>query len=240
VSKLVSWLKGLNITEWMKSRIKISEKNVKRLNALQKKIWDKWGKSKRLERLANWINQKTDNRFELTPEVLLAIPSLMCYFRMMIVSFYLLGWMIGAGRLFYLFVYLGLMFLDIFDGAIARQTGTTSTFGAYIDPYSDKICHTSAAIAAAGLGLIPWLVVVILTVKEIILVRLSSHYGKEGGGSKWFGKLGTGVEVALLSASFAFPLWLPVGVFYSLGVLHWLILASYLIPEYIHRKRERA
>jgi len=118
------------------------------------------------------------------------------------------------------------MSLDLFDGPIARQTETTSLLGQLLDPLSDKVCHLSIAIAVAGLSLAPWWIFEILLIKEITLIVVSLRCQKEGG-SKWFGKIGTVMEMVIFSSIFFF--FLPNWIFVALGISQWLVLFMYIL-----------
>lgn len=220
--------KGLveDLTDKFKGLIKLPFEVVFMLVLWQARIWNRWEERGGLIKFCNWINWLTKNNFDINPKVLLSIPNLLSLFRLTIIPFYLFGYLIGASKWFYLLVYLTLMTLDLFDGPIARQTNTTSSLGEAIDPLGDKVCHTSMAFVVVLFGFAPWWLFVILFVKEIILTGISCYYKEIG--SKIYGKIGTVIEVIVLS--FAFLLILPNWVFIFLVGIHLLILLAYGLP----------
>jgi cardiolipin synthase (CMP-forming) len=216
-----------DLTEKLKGLIKLPHGVVIWLIILQNKIWDRWEKREGLLKFCNWGDRLTKKKLDITPKVFLSIPNLLCVARLTIVPFYLLWLAVGASEWFYLVTYLILMALDVFDGPIARQTNTTSSLGKAIDPLGDKVCHLGMALAAVLFGFAPWWLVVNLFIKEGLLMSKSSHYLKSG--SKIYGKVGTGVEVVVLSLSFIFTLsWV---FFAALVILHWAIFFAYILTD---------
>lgn len=212
-----------DLTGRFKGLIKLPIKVVVWLTMVQERIWNRWKERSGLIKFCNWINWLTKNNFDIKPKVILSIPNLLSLFRLTIIPFYLFGYLIGASKWFYLFVYLILMTLDLLDGPIARQTGTMSSLGEAIDPLGDKVCHTSMAFIVVLFGFAPWWLFVTLFVKEILLTIISCYYKETG--AKIYGKIGTVIEVIVLS--FAFLLILPNWVFIFLVGIHWLILLAY-------------
>lgn len=217
--------KGLveDLTDKFKGLIKLPIKVVVWLTMVQERIWNRWEERIGLIRFCNWCNRLTKKNFDINPKVLLSIPNLLSLFRLTIILFYLFGYLIGASKWFYLFVYLTLMTLDLFDGPIARQTNTTSSLGEAIDPLGDKVCHTSMAFIVVLFGFAPWWLFVTLFVKEILLTIISC-YNKETG-AKIYGKVGTIIEVVVFLLTFF--VMLPDWVFIFLVGVHWLILLAY-------------
>lgn len=211
------------LTEKFKGLIKLPSEVVIWLTILQEKIWNRWGKRDELLRFCNWSDRLTKKNFDINPRVLLSIPNLLSLFRLTIIPFYLFGYVIGVSKWFYLFVYLTLMILDLFDGPIARQTGTTSSLGKAIDPLGDKVCHTSMALVVVLFGFAPWWLFVALLIKEVLLTIISYHH--TGSGAKIYGKIGTVIEVVVLSL--AFIVMLPNWVFVALTIIHWVIFLAY-------------
>lgn len=220
--------KGLDevLTGKFKGLIKLPFEVVFMLVLWQAKIWNRWEERSGLIKFCNWSNRLTKNNFDIKPKVLLSIPNLLSLFRLTIIPFYLFGYLIGASKWFYLFVYLTLMTLDLIDGPIARQTNTTSSLGKAIDPLSDKVCHTGMALIVVLFGFAPWWLFATLFVKEILLTGISYYYKEIG--SKIYGKIGTVVEAIVLSL--AFLVMLPNWAFIFLVGIHWLILLAYGLP----------
>jgi cardiolipin synthase len=218
---LLSWFETL--TEKLKHVVVLPGWMVIWLIMMQEKIWVRWEDRPGLLRFCNWADRLTRKNFDITPRSVLSISNLLCFARLMIVPIYLFWLAVGASKWFYLATYLFLMLLDVLDGPIARQTNTTSDLGKAVDPLGDKVCHTSMALVVVIFGFAPWWLFVGLLAKEILLTSTSSHYKKSG--AKIYGKVGTAVEVVVLSLSFIFTLhW---GFFAGLVVLHWIIYFLY-------------
>ena len=57
-------------------------------------------------------------------------------------------------------------FSDGFDGSIARRHGTTRS-RAFLDPLADKIVVLASMYSLVAIGKLPWLPVVLITVREV-------------------------------------------------------------------------
>lgn len=220
-------MESKGFTEVLKGLVKLPPMVVIWLIMLQKRISDRWKENEKLVKFCDWTDRLTRGEIGITSEVFLYIPNLLCVARLTIIPFYLLWWVIGVNQWFYLVTYVFLMSLDGIDGAIARQTGTTSMLGKAIDPLADKISHLSVVIASVGLGIMPWWLIPVLLSKELILMCTSTHY--KNSGSKWYGKVGTIVEIIVFTTAFFVPL--PVGVFVVLAISQWLILLAYRLTD---------
>lgn len=82
---------------------------------------------------------------------------------------------------------------DIADGIIARKYNFVSDFGKLMDPLADKATQISTLIAIVLKGIIPYWILVIILLKEVVLIVGASFlYGRNlVVSSKWFGKLST-------------------------------------------------
>jgi CDP-diacylglycerol---glycerol-3-phosphate 3-phosphatidyltransferase len=72
---------------------------------------------------------------------------------------------------------------DFLDGYIARNYGSGSTIGKFLDPLADKLLVTAALIMLAGMGRSPrisaWMVVVLVS-REILVTGLRAVAAVEG------------------------------------------------------------
>jgi len=68
---------------------------------------------------------------------------------------------------------------DGVDGWLARRQGTTRS-GAFLDPLADKVVVLSALIALSVEGHLPWLPVLLITAREVLLVAYRSGAGRRG------------------------------------------------------------
>lgn len=79
-------------------------------------------------------------------------------------------------------IYIFCAVTDFFDGYLARKFGTTSNFGAFLDPISDKILVSSLLIALAtfdridGLWMIP---AIIILMREFLIAGLREYLGPQ-------------------------------------------------------------
>ncbi len=60
-------------------------------------------------------------------------------------------------------------FTDFLDGSIARKKGLVTTFGKFADPIADKLLTTSVLVVLAVKGNIPFLPVIIMLARDIIV-----------------------------------------------------------------------
>lgn len=82
---------------------------------------------------------------------------------------------------------------DILDGCIARKFNLISNFGKLMDPLADKLTQISVLASLVKVNIIPFWILVIVILKELIMVVGASFlYGKDVVVySKWYGKLAT-------------------------------------------------
>jgi CDP-diacylglycerol---glycerol-3-phosphate 3-phosphatidyltransferase len=68
---------------------------------------------------------------------------------------------------------------DGLDGYLARRHGTTRS-GAFLDPLADKAVVVGALITLAAQGHLPWLPVVLITLREVGMQGYRSLVGRRG------------------------------------------------------------
>ncbi|HVL06726.1 MAG TPA: CDP-diacylglycerol--glycerol-3-phosphate 3-phosphatidyltransferase [Acidimicrobiales bacterium] len=68
---------------------------------------------------------------------------------------------------------------DLFDGWLARRHGATRS-GAFLDPLADKFLVLGAMAALVGKGVLWWLPVGIIAVREVALSAYRSYVGRRG------------------------------------------------------------
>jgi CDP-diacylglycerol--glycerol-3-phosphate 3-phosphatidyltransferase len=84
------------------------------------------------------------------------------------------------GASWFTFVFGGLLaFSDGIDGWLARKQGTTRS-GAFLDPLADKVAVLGALVALVAKGIIWWLPVAIIAVREIAMSVYRSVVGRHG------------------------------------------------------------
>src|SRR5665213_4352803 len=72
-----------------------------------------------------------------------------------------------------------LSFTDGIDGWVARRQGTTRS-GAFLDPLADKVVVLGALVALVAKGIIWWLPVAVIAVREIAMSVYRSVAGRHG------------------------------------------------------------
>jgi CDP-diacylglycerol---glycerol-3-phosphate 3-phosphatidyltransferase len=84
------------------------------------------------------------------------------------------------GASWFTFVFGGLLALsDGIDGWLARKQGTTRS-GAFLDPLADKVVVLGALVALVAKGIVWWLPVAIIAVREIAMSVYRSVVGRHG------------------------------------------------------------
>ena len=123
---------------------------------------------------------------------------------------------------------------DVLDGYIARHFNAISDVGKLLDPLADKLTQLSILLTLSIKGVIPFWIVIILLLKEIIMIVGASFlYGKNFVvSSRWYGKLTTVlIYLAVISSLFirTFNLYHFDIYIYILAVLFAIIsLISYV------------
>ena len=59
---------------------------------------------------------------------------------------------------------------DMFDGMLARKLNQITDFGKLFDPLADKVMVVTAMVCQAVIGVFPWIAIVIVGVKELIMM----------------------------------------------------------------------
>ncbi len=114
---------------------------------------------------------------------------------------------------------------DFFDGVIARAFNQRSRLGRLLDPAVDRLYIATALVMLAVVGALPWLVVVLLLARDVILavhVPIFAHYGYAPISVNAAGKVGAFMLMSafpLLLVRFA---WVSTSIWaqitYSAGV----------------------
>lgn len=105
---------------------------------------------------------------------------------------------------------------DLFDGIIARRTGSVTIVGTLLDPIADKLLVSAAFISLVELGLAPaWMVAIILG-REFAVTGLRQVAHEHGVviAASWWGKLkmlSQIICVSLLIVSFQLGRWAMLG-----------------------------
>ena len=69
---------------------------------------------------------------------------------------------------------------DWYDGWVARRWGYVTRWGAFFDPFADKVVTSAALIAYAYLGLVSGWMVWIIVIRDIVITLLRSYAEYKG------------------------------------------------------------
>lgn len=117
---------------------------------------------------------------------------------------------------------------DLADGWLARRQGATRS-GAFLDPLADKVLVLGAMAALAGIGMLSWIPVVVIAVRELCVSTYRSYVGRQGISvpARMGGKVKTWVQAIAVGLLLA-----PVGGalydYFSLAVL-WSAVALTIV-----------
>jgi len=96
------------------------------------------------------------------------LPNVLSVFRLFVTAFFILLAAYGHFRLaLALFVLQAIS--DLLDGFFARRMGAKTTLGAYLDPLADKVMLASSYIVLALQGIIPYVLTVVVIVRDIVI-----------------------------------------------------------------------
>lgn len=116
---------------------------------------------------------------------------------------------------------------DFLDGFVARRFGQVSRVGQLLDPAADRLFILSTLVGIAIAGVVPWLFVAVIVLRDVLLIALGVVLANLGHGPlpvHHLGKLGTfcllfGFPVLLLGT--VFPVLAPVSAPIGWGVAIW-------------------
>ena len=168
---------------------------------------------------------------------ILSLPNQLTMFRLLLLPFILIAMIYGWHKTA-LALFLVAAATDVIDGTIARRFGQKTELGAYLDPLADKLLLSSAFIAQAVIGAIPWWLTILVISRDVVIlgtvavIMLATPIRDFQPGS--FGKLNTVVQATTISIVIlnnAHPTELAVAV---IGVLIWAAAATTLNRARLH------
>jgi cardiolipin synthase (CMP-forming) len=92
---------------------------------------------------------------------------------------------------------------DWLDGKIARALNQQSRLGQLLDPAADRLYIVATVVALAIRGIIPWWLVAVLGVREVLLAGVLAVLRRRGWGALQVSFVGKAATLCLL---YAFPL----------------------------------
>lgn len=136
------------------------------------------------------------------------IPNILTLFRIVLIPFIVIS-IVNNEYIIAIMFFIISGLTDVLDGFIARKFNFITDFGKLIDPLADKLTQISTLIVLVIKGLIPYWILIIILLKEVIMVCGASFlYGKSTVvSSKWFGKLSTVVLYIAIFLSMAIKLF---------------------------------
>ena len=145
------------------------------------------------------------------------IPNLISILRILLVvpvAWALLGERFGLGLV--LFAVAGIS--DGLDGFLAKRFGWRSRLGAFLDPLADKLLLVAGFLSVGWLGLIPWWLVVLVILRDVVIVggALAYHFtvGRFDAQPTPLSKMNTLMQIVLVlvvvvdGGLFAMPGWI--------------------------------
>jgi len=125
-------------------------------------------------------------------KVLKNIPNILTIFRIALIPFIVIT-IINDEYFTAIMFFLLSGLTDVLDGFIARKFNFITDFGKLMDPLADKLTQIATLISIVIKGLIPYWILIVILLKEVIMVCGASFlYGKSTVvSSRWFGKLST-------------------------------------------------
>jgi CDP-diacylglycerol--glycerol-3-phosphate 3-phosphatidyltransferase len=97
---------------------------------------------------------------------------------------------------------------DFYDGYLARRWGVTSSFGALLDPFADKLLVLGSLSALAAVGRVPWWIVGVIAAREawVTVLRAQARRGGVVIAAGPLGKLKMCVQSGTLLLLMAFDI----------------------------------
>jgi CDP-diacylglycerol--glycerol-3-phosphate 3-phosphatidyltransferase len=115
-----------------------------------------------------------------------------------------------------LLIFLVASLTDCLDGYLARKWNQITAFGKLFDPLADKLLLIAVLCCLAYSGIIPWWVLIVMAVKELLMMSGSMWLlrKKVVVSANILGKAATVFFIAALT--FVFP-WHPAGILTIVG-----------------------
>ena len=76
----------------------------------------------------------------------------------------------GEDRIVALIIFAAASLTDMLDGYLARKLNQITDFGKLFDPLADKLMVVTALVCQACVGVFPWLAVIIVAAKELVML----------------------------------------------------------------------
>ena len=137
------------------------------------------------------------------------IPTLLTWLRILVIPVLIILYYVPASALdpsvrdlTATLLFIAAAITDWFDGWLARKTGQTSAFGAFLDPVADKLLVCAALLLLLELGRVGGVIALIIIGREITISALRewmANLGKRANVAvNWIGKLKTAVQMVAI------------------------------------------
>lgn len=91
---------------------------------------------------------------------------------------------------------------DALDGFLAKTFGWQTRIGGFLDPLADKLLLVTAFLSVGWVGLIPWWLVVLVILRDVVIVAgaVAFHFrvGRFEAAPTLLSKLNTGLQILLV------------------------------------------
>ncbi len=126
-----------------------------------------------------------------------------------------------------LIVYITACGTDLLDGYIARKHHLITQAGMLLDPLADKLMSVFAVIAFASTGVLPWVVLIVLLVKELLMVAggIFLYFKNIVTPANMFGKIAAFTFNTAVAFTFLHKLVAPWHVYFMYFALVFMIAA---------------
>ena len=167
------------------------------------------------------------------------IPNALSIFRLCLVPLFVYLFSIEKRYVAALTVFLAAGVTDVVDGVLARRFNWISDVGKILDPFADKCMQVAALVCMGISGFIPYWVVAILSLKELVLFAgalVALKKEKVYVQSNWYGKAGT-VAFYIITTLLILIKNMPEAVKLVLGVFL-ILFMLYALLMYVHNYRK--
>jgi len=114
---------------------------------------------------------------------------------------------------------------DLLDGYIARKQHLVTQAGILLDPLADKLMSVFTVIAFTATGVLPWFVLVVILIKELLMVcgGIYLYFKDIVAPANFFGKMAAFIFNASIALAFLHKLVSPWHVYFICFALVFMI-----------------
>ncbi len=122
------------------------------------------------------------------------IPNYLSVFRILLVPLFVYLFLGAQEHVWAIAVFLLAGLTDVIDGILARRNNWITNVGKVLDPFADKCMQIASLFCLGKSSLVPWWIVIVLSLKEFLLLvgaTATLKRQKVYVQSNWYGKAGT-------------------------------------------------